>query len=82
MSADPIVAADRALNELVDLAAQLAVLTSNEIVPLPPVVLLRITSIVTGMEASLFTLIHWVDVAATLSAESPSGTAPEPKHGS
>lgn len=62
MTVDPIVAADRALSDLVDLCAQLAVLIADEIVPLPRVVLMRMTTVVAGMEAALFALVHWVDV--------------------
>lgn len=71
MGGESIVAADRALNQLVDLSAQLAVLIADEIVPLPPVVLMRMTAVLAGMEAALFTLVHWVDVA---------GREPGPPH--
>lgn len=78
MGVDPVVAADRALNDLVELCAQLAVLISDEIVPLPPSVLMRMTAVVAGMEASLFALVHWVDVVAAESKAPATGLRPAP----
>jgi hypothetical protein len=77
---DPIHAADMALKELVDLCARLTILISDEIAPLPPVTLLRITSVLAAMDATLYTLGHSVDTGSQPQSAAPEQTrAPLPE---